>query len=203
MLPKFNTQYSIEKSILTIITDGYSHQGDFLDKSKEEYDVIKSQESDGEYSWRTPHSREIIDPYSKKVYDYSTDTGYGGRNGFKNTQNLLDWLSKECNVTVTGYFVLGKKRDMIDLLYLADDKLTSISDEIWRQVRKTGYVVECHGYNKLFITSTNAIGVSGDEELSDDLVDAKKTRVLAAFKRNQKSKTTSRFLTNEFIKEIA
>jgi hypothetical protein len=81
--------------------------------------------------------------------------------------------------------------------------LTSISDEIWRQVRKTGYVVECHGYNKLFITSTNAIGVSGDEELSDDLVDAKKTRVLAAFKRNQKSKTTSRFLTNEFIKEIA
>jgi len=202
LLPKFNAQYSIEKSILTIITDGYSHQGDFLDKSTEEYEVIKSQQTEQD-SWRTPQSREIIDPYSKKVYAYSTDTGYSGRNGFKNTQNLLDWLSKECNVTVTGYFVLGKKRDMMDLLYVANDKLSSISDEIWRQVRKTGYVVECHGYNKLFITSTNAIGVSGDDELSDDLVDAKKTKVMAAFKRNQKSKTTSRFLTNEFIKEIA
>jgi hypothetical protein len=27
--------------------------------------------------------------------------------------------------------------------------------------------------------------------------------VLAAFKRNQRNKNTSRFLTNEFIKEIA
>lgn len=203
LLPKFNSQYSIEKSILTIITDGYSHQGDFLDKTLEETEVIKSQETDDEYYWRVPHTRQLIDPYSKKVYDYSTDTGYGGRNGFKNTQNLLDWLSKECNVIVTGYFVLGKKREMIDLLYLADDTLVPIVDTIWRDVRKTGYVVECHGYNKLFITSSNAIGVSGDEELSDDLVDAKKSRVLSAFKKNQKSKTTSRFLTNEFIKEIA
>ena len=36
-----------------------------------------------------------------------------------------------------------------------------------------------------------------------ELVDAKKSRIMSAFKRNQKSKTTSRFLTNEFIKEIA
>jgi hypothetical protein len=64
-------------------------------------------------------------------------------------------------------------------------------------------VVNCHGYNKLFITSASSIGTEGTDELDEELVDAKKVRVLAAFKRNQKSKTTSRFLTNEFIKEIA
>ena len=40
-------------------------------------------------------------------------------------------------------------------------------------------------------------------DIADTIIDAKKVRVMAAFKRNQKSKTTSRFLTNEFIKEIA
>jgi len=64
-------------------------------------------------------------------------------------------------------------------------------------------VVNCHGYNKLFITAASAIGTEGTDELDDEFIDAKKVRVLAAFKKNQKSKTTSRFLTNEFIKEIA
>ena len=71
------------------------------------------------------------------------------------------------------------------------------------QCRKTGMVVNCHGYNKLFITAASSIGTEGSDELDEELVDAKKVRVLAAFKKNQKSKTTSRFLTNEFIKEIA
>jgi len=204
ILPKFNTQYSVEKSILTIITDGYSHQGDLLQRTAEETEVIKSQETDDDYSWRIPTTRQLVDPYSKRVYEYSIDSGYGSRNSFRNTQNLLDWLSKECSVTVTGYFVLGKKREIYDLLSLAKNEGQEFDyDDVWRQVRKTGFVLNCHGYNKLFITSSSAIGVSGDDELSDDLVDAKKTKVMAAFKRNQKSKTTSRFLTNEFIKEIA
>jgi hypothetical protein len=76
-------------------------------------------------------------------------------------------------------------------------------DDSWKEIKKTGMVVKCHGYNKLFLTSASLLGATGDDELSDDLVDAKKVRVMAAFKRNQKSKTTSRFLTNEFIKEIA
>jgi hypothetical protein len=35
------------------------------------------------------------------------------------------------------------------------------------------------------------------------MIGAKKSSLMAAFKKNQRSKTTSRFLTNEFIKEIA
>ena len=56
---------------------------------------------------------------------------------------------------------------------------------------------------KLFLVASNNLNASGDDELSDELEGAKKGRILTAFKKNQKSKTTSRFLTNEFIKEIA
>jgi hypothetical protein len=199
LLPKFNSKYSIEKSILTIITDGYSHQGDLLQQTREEQDSVDSQR-DNDMGWRTPMLRQLIDPYSKRVYDLSEHGGYSS-NSFKTTQNLLEWISIECNVIVTGYFVLTKKRDLYDLLSHINPLLSY--DDVWKEVRKTGYVLPCLGYNKLFITSASAIGVEGNDELSDDLVDAKKTRVMAAFKRNQKSKTTSRFLTNEFIKEIA
>ena len=71
------------------------------------------------------------------------------------------------------------------------------------EIRKNGLVVDCHGYNKMFLTATSSLGVDGSDELDNDLVDAKKSKVMAAFKRNQKAKTTSRFLTNEFIKEIS
>lgn len=204
LLPKFNKQYNIEKSILTVITDGYSHRADLLRKSEEESKIIREQQGDDDYYWRTPISREIIDPYSKRIHAYETGKGYGS-NGFRSTANLLDWLSKETGVIVTGYFVLGKKREIWNLMSDATEgqDINYDVDDVWKNVRKTGYVLNCHGYNKLFITSASAIGVEGSDELDDELVDAKKTRVLAAFKRNQKSKNTSRFLTNEFIKEIA
>ena len=204
LLPKFNNQYNIEKSILTVITDGYSHRADLLGKTAEENKIIEEQQGDDDYYWRTPISREIIDPYSKRIHDYEKGKGYGS-NSFRNTANLLEWLSKECGVIITGYFVLGKKRDIYNLMHDATEgqNIQYDVDDVWKDIRKGGYILNCHGYNKLFITSASAIGVDGNDELDDDLVDAKKTRVLAAFKRNQKSKNTSRFLTNEFIKEIA
>ena len=55
----------------------------------------------------------------------------------------------------------------------------------------------------MFLTSASNLSATGDDELDDEFVGANKNRVMAAFKRNQKGKTTSRFLTNEFIKEIA
>ncbi len=76
-------------------------------------------------------------------------------------------------------------------------------NEVWKQTKKNGSVHKCHGYGKLFITAASALAITGDDELGDEFIDAKKVKVMAAFKRNQKSKTTSRFLTNEFIKEIA
>jgi len=205
LLPAFNKKYGIEKSILTVITDGYSHTGNLYDKSVSEHDdwdkQWKSIEEDNEYVYRSgvTQSRELIDPFTKKVYTFAIEKGWD-RNEFKRTQNILNWIADTTGVIVTGYFVVGKKHEAMNVLHDATGKH---HDEDWAEIRKTGKVYSVHGYNKLFITSSNALRVDGTDELDEELVDAKKVRILAAFKKNQKSKTTSRFLTNEFIKEIA
>ena len=203
LLRDFQSEYGIEKSILTVITDGYSHGSNVLQRTEETNAQIKEQTNEEMDTWNVEQHVEIIDPYSRRVYPISTGRYYRGGD-FKRTQNILDWIAKETGVIITGYFVVGKKQDFVQI-YSEVKKTEYYSDykTEWLQCRRTGMVVNCHGYNKLFITAASAIGTEGTDELDEELVDAKKVRVLAAFKKNQKSKTTSRFLTNEFIKEIA
>jgi len=204
-LPEFNKKYGIEKSILTVITDGFSHESHLFNKTEAERKDFDSQTQDEEYSWRIKNRRNIIDPYLNKVYEYEVSEGYG-RDYFGKTGNLLEWVSATCNVTVTGYFVFSKKRDFDQLLHNVKEfsnKAYDVSKEWWTEVRKVGKVVNIKGYNKMFLTAASNLSTMGDDELDDELIGANKNRVMAAFKRNQKGKTTSRFLTNEFIKEIA
>ena len=201
-LVKFNKQYNVEKSILTIITDGISHQSDAFSKETNETADQNEQETSMEiegYRWsRLRTIRKFQDPFSKKLYTYSDQSAYG-RDGFETTQNLLDWISKETGVVVTGYFVFEKKRDLYSLPKLGFGDY----DIAWKSIRKEGLAVKCHGWNKLFLTASSTLAVDGDDELDEKFIGAKKSSLMAAFKRNQKTKTTSRFLTNEFIKEIA
>ena len=189
---------------MTVITDGYSHGSDYLRESEEENADRRSQTDD---SWREIVNRYILDPYSNKVYPYDTRNERYGYNDFELTQNLLEWISDTCNVVVTGYFVFSKKGDFTatisDIKSDDDGYDYQERDQMWREMKKTGVVIKAKGYNKLFLTCASTLGATGDDELNDDLVGAKKSKVMAAFKRNQKGKTTSRFLTNEFIKEIA
>jgi hypothetical protein len=209
-LPEFNKKYGIEKSILTVITDGYSHGTNLTrlnDEEQKDYDeqkdFIVSDEVD---SWDIREQKNIIDPYNRRVYPFSSQNRYS-YNDFSHTQNLLDWLAKTTGVIVTGYFCLEKKGDAYTLLnHIRDgieDRPWFDLEGIWKEARKTGTVIECHGYNKLFVTTPKVLSVEGEDELEEKYFGAKKTSLIAAFKRNQKSKTTSRFLTNEFIKEIS
>ena len=59
--------------------------------------------------WRYNKSRDLIDPYSNKVF-HLNKTSYYSRGVLATTQNILEWLSETCNVTITGYFVLDKKK---------------------------------------------------------------------------------------------
>jgi len=207
LLPEFNAQYGLEKSILTVITDGFSHGAEFLRKGNEEMEDYRQQEKtmeeEGGYYFRSQKSRDMIDPFLNKVFPLESKSDYYGRNGFKITQNLLDWISETTGVIVTGYFVLGRKQDLYSVLEHTNEYRKTDTDIAWREIRKEGKIFTAHGYNKLFLTAANNLGTAGNDELGDEFIDAKKVRVMAAFKRNQKSKTTSRFLTNEFIKEIA
>lgn len=200
LIPEFNTAYGIEKSILTIITDGYSHQAECLYTDEEERKQILEQCPD-EDTWRYNKQRKLVDPYSGKVYNYEENNYYRG--GFQRTTNLLEWLKAETGVITTGYFVCGRKQDFMALMSEIGHDMDYSDNSAWLQTRKTGTVWETKGYGKLFTTGSTTLVVSGEDELDEDLVGAKKGKLTTAFKKNQKSKTTSRFLTNEFIKEIA
>ena len=207
LLPKFNKAYGIEKSILTVITDGFSHSADILNLNDEERAEQREQMGDGD-SWDFSQERDIIDPINGRVYPYEVKERRYYRNDFKKTQNLLDWVSKTTGVTVTGYFVCGRKGDMISLLQSCGEIENTYDHDgtiqtMWTKARKEGVVIKVHGYNKLFLTSASNLGTDGTESLDDELIGAKKSTILSKFKKNQNAKSTSRFLTNEFIKEIA
>ena len=108
LLPKFNKMYGIEKSILTVITDGYSHSANILNQDEKEKDDFDEQLGDG-YSWDVKKERDIIDPINGKVYKYLSAKDRWDRNDFDQTQNLLDWVGQTTGAIVTGYFVCGKK----------------------------------------------------------------------------------------------
>ena len=200
LIPEFNTAYGIEKSILTIVTDGYSHRADVLYPDAEEEKQIAEQIGESD-SWRVQKKRQLVDPYSGKVYAYENDRY--GRSDFEKTTNLLEWLKAETGVITTGYFVCGRKQDFMNLMSQIGQTMDYSDNSAWLQTRKTGTVWETKGYGKLFTTGATTLVVSGEDELDGELVGAKKGKLTTAFKKNQKSKTTSRFLTNEFIKEIA
>ena len=203
LLPDFNREYGIEKSILTVITDGYSHESDLLRMDDGESRDRSAQKETLEDKYGASYERDLIDPYSRKVYPYETATN-NGHSEFTKTQNILHWLSEETGVSVTGYFCLGGRSALYNLYYYVRKENEFIDYKaMWKRIRKDGEVLKIHGYNKLFLTAANKLGILGEDTLADEFIDAKKVRVLAAFKRNQRNKNTSRFLTNEFIKEIA
>jgi len=205
VIPEFNKKYNIEKSILTVITDGFSHNADCLYESNDERDDFNSQLGDSD-KWYVKKDRYLIDPYNKKPYVLAKAVDSYDRSSFATTQNLLEWISKTCNVTITGYFVFTKKYDFRNTMYhiLTDGERYAFDfDKTWREIRKEGKMINCKGYNKMFLVSATGLNASSEDGLSDDLIDAKKSRIMAAFKKNQRNKKTSRFLTNEFIKEIA
>jgi len=200
LLPEFNKKYSIEKSILTIITDGESHQSKFLDDHVQKELQLDEQDADS-YEGRWNAVKEIIDPYNRRVYKLGAKN-YRHSN-FSQTQNILEWITDTTGVIVTGYFVLSRKGDLYNVLNYVEQDRDATYDDTWKEIRKEGKVFKSKGYNKLFLTASTTLSVEGDDTLDDSLIDAKKGRLSQAFRKNQRSKSTSRFLTNEFIKEIA
>lgn len=207
-LPEFTKCYSLEKTILTVVTDGWSHHSPVMDVTDEEWSVIDRQ-TDGLRSTRHRVNRVIVDPFSRKTYPYST----GGRvyynsNSFTQTQNLLEWVSEETGCIVTGHFFISNKSDYVSLIraaYVGDNSWEEYEEKmkLWKTVSKTGIVLDVKGYNKLFVAKTSNMSVLGDDELDEELSNASVRKINSAFKKNQKSKTTSRFLVNKFIQEIA
>ena len=204
-LRDFIKKYSIEKSILTVITDGYSHSAECLKKDNDEREAEKEQMGDSD-RWRVKRIREMIDPYSRKVYPLQETDSDWGRMDFKVTQNLLHWLGKETNTTITGYFICSKKHKM----QLSCSKLSMTHTTTLHGMTKTGKTQEKVVVSLKLTDTTNCLlqllqrlELKEVMNLMTNWLMQRNQESCQSFKKNQKSKTTSRFLTNEFIKEIA
>ena len=143
-LPEFNKKYNIEKSILTVITDGFSHSSDLLRQDDAERKDVKDQIGD---EWRYNSQRYILDPYSNKTFIYEDKSGdnYYSRNDFDNTQNILEWLSATCNVTIKKYFIFSTKRDWMNVADVLTKGTGMYYDEqsrMWNDMKKTGSVIK-------------------------------------------------------------
>lgn len=204
-LQKFNQQYKVEKSILSILTDGYSHPSTIIDLTSEENEEVWESgfRSNG---FRSNCNITIIDPFSRKAYTMPSQS-YDPKTSFNVTQKLIDWVASECNAIVTGFFILGSKRDFRTLKgIIYNDSYRYLTDELiakeWREIRKSGMVIKnVDGYNKMILSiGTRA---SNDDGLDNTLTGEKKGKLLSAFKNQQKGKLTTRFIANEFMKEIA
>lgn len=183
-LPKLQKAWGVDIMNATFITDGYSHKCDMIKG-------VGGYGSDG----------YIIDKESNASYKY--DTEYDS--GFMVTCNLIDWMKAETGVNVQGYFILGKKQEYNNLRHNITKGYiphSSIESE-WKEIRKQGSVIDCHGYGKLFVAQSKVLEVTGEDELSDEMVGESRAKLTTAFKRNQMNKSTSRYLMNQFIQEIA
>ena len=142
MLPEFKSAYQLEKMILTVITDGFSHDSNLLRLNREEREemwenekeVKATMEGSDDYWKRVDQQIFITDPYSKKQYPYVVPAkndyySRGYPTEWNKTANLLDWLQKETGVTVTGYFALEQKRDFYSLLNSCDDLRKHVEKE--------------------------------------------------------------------------
>ena len=79
----------VEKSILTVITDGFSHSCDKISQSDVEEFQMSEQMSESDDGWRIKQDRYLIDPYSQEAISSRTKQGYYDRSEFQTTQNLL------------------------------------------------------------------------------------------------------------------
>ena len=184
-LPKLQKSWGVDLMNATFITDGYSHQYEGFNFGGSRYG----------------NDRYLTDKISRKTYKYDI----GNENNFIRTCNLIDWMKSETGTNVNGYFILGKKQEYNNLKGCISDGYFSYSqtDAEWKDIKKQGSVIPCHGYGKLFVAQSKVLEVTGDDELSDDMVGESRAKLTTAFKRNQKNKSTSRYLMNQFIQEIA
>ncbi len=183
-LPKLQKAWGVDLMNATFITDGYSHV----------YDGFKFE---GGYG----RDKYITDTVSRRTYKYDISN----ESNFLRTCNLIDWMKSETGTKVNGYFILGKKQEFNNLKSCINDGYYSYTqcDEEWKDIKKTGSVLPCHGYGKLFVAQSKVLEVTGDDELSDEMVGESRAKLTTAFKRNQMNKSTSRYLMNQFIQEIA
>ena len=184
LLPQFKKKYGIEKATLITLTDGGANgmRGKVVG-------------SDNDADWSA--KRVYIMPNGKKMV---------GSYRYELTDSLLEYIGKEHNTNVIGFYILKRVRKW-DLERYCDGDYVAREKQYLKMrkdmTKEKAVVVDKPGYNKYFLLNGKTMNVE-NFSLQDAKVKKGTTGELKRiFATSMKGRITSRVVLNKFIQEVA
>ena len=184
LLPQFKKKYGIEKATLITLTDGGANgmRGQLVGSNK-----------DADWSAKRvyimPNGKKMVGSYSREL----TDT-------------LLEYIGKEHDTNVIGFYILKRVRKW-DLERYCDGDYVAREKQYLKMrkdmTKEKAVVVDKPGYNKYFLLNGKTMKVE-NFSLQDAKVKKGTTGELKRiFATSMKGRITSRVVLNKFIQEVA
>ena len=184
LLPQFKKKYGIEKATLITLTDGGANgmRGKVVGSDK-----------DADWSAK----RVYIMPNGKKMV---------GSYRYELTDSLLEYIGKEHDTNVIGFYILKRVRKW-DLERYCDGDYVAREKQYLKMrkdmTKEKAVVVDKPGYNKYFLLNGKTMKVE-NFSLQDAKVKKGTTGELKRiFAGSMKNRITSRVVLNKFIQEVA
>ena len=184
LLPQFKKKYGIEKATLITLTDGGANgmRGKVVG-------------SDKDTDWSA--KRVYIMPNGKKMV---------GSYRHELTDSLLEYIGKEHDTNVIGFYILKRVRKW-DLERYCDGDYVAREKQYLKMrkdmTKEKAVVVDKPGYNKYFLLNGKTMKVE-NFSLQDAKVKKGTTGELKRiFAGSMKNRITSRVVLNKFIQEVA
>tara|TARA_Y100001938_G_C8089508_1_gene434195 strand:- start:790 stop:3081 length:2292 start_codon:yes stop_codon:yes gene_type:complete len=196
LVREFKIKHKVEKMIFTTMTDGAANGAkksvctrNNTERHDDDYTYYEHLKAAFKY---TRASKFVIKRKNKRYYGHFS-CYYNHERDFTGT--LLDIIKKECDTTNIGYFLHSKiKRYSWDTGHFSDNQIKIYRKQKFLEVSKPGY----DGYYHLVMGHKIA-----NHNLDNIDEDASKSQITSAFKKNMKSRLTSRAFMNNLIEKIA
>ena len=186
LLPMFKKKYGIEKMTLITLTDGGANgmRG-------------KIHGSERDYDWGTKKVFNMKKNKRLMSSDYGQDL----------TGMLLDYISKEYDTNVIGFYLLKRVR-RYDLERYADGKDYYAREKDYARLRKQmtkekAVDVDKFGYSKYFLINGKTMKVENFSLQEATVKKGTTGELKRLFAGSMKERITSRVVLNKFIQEVA
>jgi hypothetical protein len=184
LLPQFKKKYGIEKATLITLTDGGANGM----RGK-----VVGSDRDSDWSAKRvyimPNGKKMVGSYSREL----TDT-------------LLEYIGKEHDTNVIGFYILKRVRKW-DLERYCDGDYVAREKQYLKMrkdmTKEKAVVVDKPGYNKYFLLNGKTMKVENFSLQEAKVKKGTTGELKRIFAGSMKNRITSRVVLNKFIQEVA
>ena len=184
LLPQFKKKYGIEKATLITLTDGGANGM----RGK-----VVGSDNDSDWSAKRvyimPNGKKMVGSYSREL----TDT-------------LLEYIGKEHDTNVIGFYILKRVRKW-DLERYCDGDYVAREKQYLKMrkdmTKEKAVVVDKPGYNKYFLLNGKTMKVENFSLQEAKVKKGTTGELKRIFAGSMKNRITSRVVLNKFIQEVA